>query len=85
MKLKSMRPIVAASAIRELFANPDDTQHVFEIIEELQGPSLVRLRARLQTSEQGRQLLAVRRDLGLDRTVQYQPVRSYEVDMSLVA
>jgi ubiquinone biosynthesis protein COQ4 len=63
MKMKSMRPIAAARAIRELFANPDETRHVFEVIEALQGPSLVRLRARLQKSEQGRQLLAEQPDL----------------------
>jgi ubiquinone biosynthesis protein COQ4 len=63
MKMKSMRPIAAVRAIRELFANPDDTRYVFEIIEALQGPSLVRLRARLQESEQGRQLLAEQPDL----------------------
>jgi ubiquinone biosynthesis protein COQ4 len=63
MKMKSMRPIAAVRAIRELFANPDDTRYVFEIIEALQGPSLVRLRARLQKSEQGRQLLAEQPDL----------------------
>jgi ubiquinone biosynthesis protein COQ4 len=63
MQMKSMRPIVAFRAIRELFANPDDTQQVFQIIEALQGPSLVRLRARLQKTEQGRRLLAERPDL----------------------
>ena len=63
MKMKSMRPIAAARAIRQLFATPDDTRYVFEVIEALQGPSLVRLRARLQKSEQGRQLLAEQPDL----------------------
>ncbi len=63
MKMKSMHPIVAARAIRELFANPNDTAYVFEIIDALQGPSLVRLRARLRKSEQGRQLLAEQPDL----------------------
>ena len=58
-----MRPIVAVRAMRELFANPDDTQQVFEIIEALQGPSLLRLRTRLRKSEQGRQLLAEQPDL----------------------
>lgn len=63
MQMKSMRPIVAFRAIRELFANPEDTQQVFAIIEALQGPSLVRLRARLGKTEQGRRLLAERPDL----------------------
>lgn len=53
-----MRPLKAARALRELFANPDDTQQVFEIIDAMQGPALVRMRKRLQRSEQGRQLLS---------------------------
>ena len=53
MNMKSMRPIAAVRAIRELFANPDETRYVFEIIEALQGPSLVRLRDRLRNTEQG--------------------------------
>ncbi len=61
--MKSMRPIVAFRAIRELFANPDETQYVFEIIEALQGPALVRIRARLQKTKQGRELLAEQPDL----------------------
>ena len=44
--------------MRELFANPDDTQQVFEIIDAMQGPALVRMRKRLQQTEQGRRLLA---------------------------
>jgi ubiquinone biosynthesis protein COQ4 len=53
-----MRPLRAARALRELFANPDDTQQVFEIIDAMQGPALVRMRKRLQQTEQGRRLLA---------------------------
>ena len=63
MNMKSMRPIAAVRAIRELFANPDETRYVFEIIEALQGPSLVRLRDRLRKTEQGRELLAEQPDL----------------------
>jgi ubiquinone biosynthesis protein COQ4 len=63
MKTKSMHPIVAVRALRELFANPDDTQQVFEIIEALQGPALTRMRARLQKTVRGRQLLAEQPDL----------------------
>jgi ubiquinone biosynthesis protein COQ4 len=63
MKTKSMHPIVAVRALRELFANPDDTQQVFEIIEALQGPALMRMRARLQKTARGRQLLAEQPDL----------------------
>ena len=58
MSIRTMRPLKAARALRELFANPDDTQQVFEIIDAMQGPALVRMRKRLQQSEQGRRLLA---------------------------
>ncbi|NNE18655.1 MAG: hypothetical protein HKN10_09275, partial [Myxococcales bacterium] len=58
MSIQSMRPLRAARALRELFANPDDTQQVFEIIDAMQGPALVRMRERLQQTEQGRRLLA---------------------------
>lgn len=56
--MKLMQPLKAVRAMRELFANPDDTQQVFEIIEAMQGPALVRVRNRLQKSAQGRRLLA---------------------------
>ncbi len=58
MSIQTMRPLKAASALRELFANPDDTQQVFEIIDAMQGPALVRMRKRLQQTAQGRRLLA---------------------------
>jgi len=58
VKLKSLRPLTAARAIRDLFANPDDTQYVFEVIDALQGPSLYRMCDRLRRSQQGRRLLA---------------------------
>lgn len=58
MKVKSLRPLTAARAIRDLFANPDDTQYVFEVIDALQGPSLYRMCDRLRRSEQGHRLLA---------------------------
>jgi len=63
MQMKTMRPIVAVRALRGLFADPDDTQRVFEIIEALQGPALMRMRARLQSTERGRRLLAEQPDL----------------------
>ncbi|MGB5813087.1 MAG: Coq4 family protein [Polyangiales bacterium] len=47
-------------AARELFANPDETEHVFQIIEALQGPSLHRIKARLESTGQGRRLLETR-------------------------
>lgn len=58
VSIQSMRPLKAARALRELFADPDDTQQVFEIIDAMQGPALVRMRQRLQQTAQGRRLLA---------------------------
>jgi ubiquinone biosynthesis protein COQ4 len=63
MRLKSLRPVDAMRALRALFANPDETHHVFEIIDALQGPTLFRLRDRLRRSAQGRRLLSERPDL----------------------
>ena len=63
VSIQSMRPLKAARALRKLFANPDDTQQVFEIIDAMQGPALVRMRKRLQQTEQGRRLLAEQPDL----------------------
>ena len=50
-------------ALRNLFADPDDTKQVFKIIEALQGPALGRTRERLRQSETGRALLHQRPDL----------------------
>jgi len=61
--MTSMRPITALRALRRLFANPDETGHVFEIIEALQGPALLRMRDRLRQSDQGRRLLMERPNL----------------------
>jgi ubiquinone biosynthesis protein COQ4 len=58
-----MRPIAAARAIRRVFANPDATEHVFEVIDALQGPNLKRIRARLRRSDSGRRLLETRPNL----------------------
>jgi ubiquinone biosynthesis protein COQ4 len=63
MKIHTLRPLTAIRAIRDLFANPNETQYVFEIIEALQGPALIKMRHRLQRSEQGRQLLRERPNL----------------------
>lgn len=57
------QPLRAARALRALFANPDETHHVFEIIDALQGPALGRLHRRLRRSAQGRRLLAECPDL----------------------
>jgi len=53
-----MRPLAALRAIRRVFADPDATEHVFEVIDALQGPNLKWMRARLQRSATGRRLLA---------------------------
>jgi ubiquinone biosynthesis protein COQ4 len=63
MRLKSLRPLSAIRALRALFANPDETRYVFEVIDALQGPTLQRLRARVRRSEQGRRLLTEQPDL----------------------
>ena len=63
MGLKLMQPLKAARAMRALFADPDDTQQVFEIIEAMQGPALLRMHNRLRASEVGRRLLAEQPDL----------------------
>ena len=60
MSVTSMRPLAAARAIRRVFADPDATEHVFEVIDALQGPNLKRIRSRLQRSETGRRLLATK-------------------------
>ncbi|MGB8221490.1 MAG: Coq4 family protein [Polyangiales bacterium] len=63
MKIHTLRPLTAIRAVRDLFANPNDTQYVFEIIDALQGPALMRMRNRLRRSEQGRRLLSEQPDL----------------------
>ena len=63
MSITSIRPLVAARALRNVFADPDETKHVFEVIDALQGPTLGRIRARLRRSEQGRRLLETKPSL----------------------
>jgi ubiquinone biosynthesis protein COQ4 len=63
MSVTSMRPLDAVRAIRRVFADPNATEHVFEVIDALQGPNLKRMRARLQRSETGRRLLATKPSL----------------------
>ena len=57
MSIATLRPLTAARALGKLFANPDETEHVFEIIDALQGPTLLRLQARLADDPVGRRLL----------------------------
>ncbi len=56
----TLRPWAAVRAARALFDNPDETEHVFEIIDALEGPSLQRVHARLASTAEGRRLLATR-------------------------
>ena len=63
MTARTLQPLRAFRAVRKLFANPDETHHVFEIIDALQGPALRRMYRRLQRSTQGRRLLAEKPNL----------------------
>jgi len=51
-------PRRALRALRELVRNPDDTRHVFTVIESLSGHAPLRLLARFRRSESGQRLLA---------------------------
>jgi ubiquinone biosynthesis protein COQ4 len=48
----------AGKALKELLSNPDDLPKVFTVIESLPGTALERMRNRILTTEEGRQLLA---------------------------
>lgn len=48
----------AGKALKELLANPDDLPKVFTVIESLPGNALKRMRERILTTEEGRQLLS---------------------------
>lgn len=56
-------PRRALRALRELLANPDDTRHVFTIIDSLSGRAPLRAFARFRASESGQRLLARRSDI----------------------
>ena len=56
-------PLRALRALRELVRNPDDTRHVFTVIESLSGQAPVRLLARFRRSASGQRLLASRAQL----------------------
>jgi ubiquinone biosynthesis protein COQ4 len=53
-------PLRALAALRELLKNPDDTRHVFTVIESLSGRSPLRVLARFRCSASGQRLLADR-------------------------
>ena len=58
---RKVQPLRAWRAIRRLLANPEETEHVFEIIEALAGNTLERNFNRLQSTPSGRHLFE-RRD-----------------------
>lgn len=53
-------PLRALRALRELVRNPDDTRHVFTVIESLSGRAPLRVLARFRASASGRRLLESR-------------------------
>ena len=53
-------PLRALRALRELVRNPDDTRHVFTVIEALSGHAPLRVLRRFQRSDNGQRLLASR-------------------------
>lgn len=63
MSTASIRPVAAIRALRNVFDDPDATEHVFEVIDALQGPQLKRIRARLARSATGRRLLEAKPNL----------------------
>lgn len=62
-KPRRLRPLQAYRAWKRLWADPDDTAAVFEILEALRGGSDERVFRRFAASPQGRQILAEERDL----------------------
>jgi len=62
-KCHRLRPLLAYRAWKRLWANPDDTAAVFEILDALRGRSDERVFRRFAASPQGQQILAERREL----------------------
>lgn len=58
-----IRPVAAYRAWKRLWANPDDTAAVFEILDALRGRSDERMFRRFAAGSAGRRILAERRDL----------------------
>jgi len=58
-----IRPLVAWRALRQLIADPDDTEAVFVIIDALSGRSGERIFQRFAATETGRRVLAEERDI----------------------
>ena len=61
-----LRPLVALKSIRAVLRNPEDTRHVFVLMDALRGKTSLRQLARFRATETGRVVLAERRQL-LDR------------------
>jgi ubiquinone biosynthesis protein COQ4 len=58
-----IRPLDAWRALARLVRNPDETKHVFDLIDALSGNSGERMLQRYQSTESGRRILAERRQL----------------------
>ena len=58
-----MRLRAALAALRQLIANPEDTQRVFEVIRAMAGPALARGLRRFRQTEAGQRMLKERRNL----------------------
>jgi ubiquinone biosynthesis protein COQ4 len=58
-----IRPLDAWRALARLVKNPDETQHVFDLIDALSGNSGERMLRRFEASESGRRILDERRQL----------------------
>jgi ubiquinone biosynthesis protein COQ4 len=60
---RSLQPLTAIRAVRELISNPDDTAQVFKIIRALTGNSFERLYQRVLKDPVGSAILNERRDI----------------------
>ena len=58
-----IRPLDAWRALARLVRNPDETKHVFDLIDALSGNSGERMLRRFQTTDNGRRILAAKREL----------------------
>jgi ubiquinone biosynthesis protein COQ4 len=58
-----IRPLDAWRALARLVRNPDETKHVFDLIDALSGNSGERMLHRFEASESGRRILDERREL----------------------
>lgn len=61
--VRRMQPIVAIRAVRQLIANPDDTDKVFEVIRAMAGDSVGRNYRKMLRTEQGTEILAREKSL----------------------